>query len=112
MLPSSTSLLSCISDGDVSPFSLLRACGFDRFGLSVEGLAEQWWVPLCPQECLGDCAAADAQRLQLGTSPSQKKFCDHCSSGISGIVADHSTHLTPGFTLKVLAPVPVNVAIL
>ena len=51
-------------------------------------------------------------RLRLGASPPQKKSTRSCSSSISGIMANHNTHLTPGFTLNILAPTPVNVAIL
>ena len=69
------------------------------------------WVLAHPQELLGYCAAV-AQNLQLGSSPSQKKFTWSCNCSISGIMTNHNTHLAPGFTLNVLASTPVNVAIL
>ena len=63
-----------------------------------ESLVEQWPVPTRPQECLGDRAAADAQRLLLDASPFQKKFTQWCSSSVSRIMVNHNTHLAPGFT--------------
>ena len=39
-----------------------------------EGLTEQWLGPGHTQVCSWDHAAADAQRLQLGANPPQKKF--------------------------------------
>ena len=75
-----------------------------------EGLTKQWLGAGCTQERSWDCAAADAQRLQLGASPPQKKFTRSCSSSVSGIMENHNTHLAPGFTLKDLVPAPANVA--
>ena len=72
-LPGSTSLLSFISDMAVFPnSSLLRDCDFVLLRPSGGGSHKQWPDAGCTQECLWDCAAADAQRLQLGASPSQK----------------------------------------
>ena len=68
-----------------------------------EGLTEQWPGASHTE----DHAAANAQRLQLGASPPQKKFTQSCSSSISGIVVNHNTHLA-----HVLVPTPVNVAVL
>ena len=69
--PGSTSLLSFVSGATAFPGPpLLRYCGFD----SLEGLTEPWPGATPTQECLWDCAAADAQRLQPDASPHQKKF--------------------------------------
>lgn len=35
-----------------------------------------------------------------------------CSSSVSGIMANHNTHVAPVFILNVLTPTPVNMAIL
>ena len=83
--------------------------------LLLEGLIEQWlneeWLNVgCTQEHPLDSAVAGAPRQRPGASPSQKKLARPCSSSISGIMENHSTHLAPGFTLKDLAPAPVNVA--
>ena len=83
-----------------------------RSAPSAEGLTEQWPGASCTQECLWDLAVVDAQRLQPGASPPQKKFMKQCSSSTSGIIENHSTHLAPGFTPKDFVPAPVTVAIL
>ena len=64
------------------------------------------------QECSLDRAASDARRLWLDASPPQKKFTRSCSSSISGIKANHNTHLAPGFTPNHLVLAPVNVVVL
>ena len=64
------------------------------------------------QECLWDCAAADAQRLWLCARPPQEKFTRSGSSSVSGIMENHNTHLVPGFTLNNLVPAPANVVVL
>ena len=74
-----------------------------------EGLTEQWLGAGCTQERLWDCAAADTQRLWPGARLPQKKFTQSCSSSTSEIMANHNTHLAPGFTPSNLAPAPVNV---
>ncbi|XP_053080212.1 probable ribonuclease 11 isoform X1 [Acinonyx jubatus] len=106
-------LLNFISDAAVfrGP-SLLRDCGFDPFCPSVGACQRAMASASCTQEHLWDCAAADAQRLRLGASPSQKKFTQLCSSSVSGIVENHNMHLAPGFTLKELVPAPANVVVL
>ena len=102
-----------VSDAAVFPGPpLQRDCGFDPFRPSAEGLTEQRPGAGRTQEHLRDCAAADAQRLQPGASPAQKKFTRYCSSSISGIMENHNTHLAPGFTPNDLVPAPVNVAVL
>ena len=77
-----------------------------------EGLTKQWLGAGHAQEHLWDGAAVDAQRLQLGASPPQKKFTRSYSSSISEIMENHNTHLAPGFTLNDLVPAPVNVVVL
>ena len=89
--------------------SLLRDCGFDPFCPSVGSCQRAMTSASFTQEHLWDCAAAVAQRLRLGASPSQKKFTQLCSSSVSGIVENHNMHLAPGFTLKELVPAPANV---
>ena len=93
----SACLLSFISDAAVFPDpSLLRDCGLGPLrspgGGSHQAMA---WSPSCTQECLGDHATADAQRLRLGASPPWKKFTRLCSSSVSGIMVSHNTHLEP-----------------
>ena len=63
-------------------------------------------------ECLWYYAAADVQRLWLGASPLQKRCTLLCSSSVSGMVANHNTHLAPGFIPSDLVPAPVNVVVL
>ena len=92
--------------------SLLRDCSFDPFCPSVGGCQRAMASAGCTQEHLWDCAAADAQRLRLGSSPPQKKFTRSCSSSILGIMENHNTHLAPGFTANDLVPAPVNVVVL
>ena len=53
---------------------LLRDCGLDPLHPSAEGLTEQWLGVSCTQEHSWDRAAANAQSLQPGASPPQKKF--------------------------------------
>ena len=65
-----------------------------------------------PWECSHDCTAAETCRLQPGTSPPQKIFTQLCSSGGSGITVNHNTLLVPGFTINVLVPTTVNMAVL
>ncbi|VFV22220.1 Hypothetical predicted protein, partial [Lynx pardinus] len=77
-----------------------------------EGLTEQWPSTGCTQEHLHDCAAANAQRLRPGASPFLRKFTRQGSSGASGTLENHNTHLAPGFTLNDLVPAPVNVVVL
>ena len=64
----------------------------------------------CTQEHPLDPAVASAPRLQLGARLPPKKIVRQCSSSVSGIMENHNTHLTAGFTLNNLAPAPVNVA--
>ncbi|XP_058591793.1 uncharacterized protein LOC131515131 isoform X2 [Neofelis nebulosa] len=63
-----------------------------------------------PRNCHWTLAAAGAPRLRPEASPPEKKFARQCSSSVSGIVGNHNTHLTPGFTLKDLVWAPANVA--
>ena len=106
-----TSFLSFISDAAVFPDpSLLRDCGFDP--LRSCGRGSHRAMAGCTQEHSQDCAAADAQRLSLGASPPQKKFTRSYSSSVSGIMANHNTHLAPGFTLNDVVPAPANVVVL
>ncbi|XP_053066680.1 uncharacterized protein LOC113593370 [Acinonyx jubatus] len=98
-LPGSTSLLSFISEAAVFPNpSLLRDCGFVPLRPSAGGSHRALAGAGHPQEHSRDCAAANAQRLRLGASPPQKKFTRACSSGVSGILENHNSHLAPGFT--------------
>ena len=76
-----------------------------------EGLTEQWPNNSCTQESLRDRVAAGALRLCPGAGPPQKKFARQCSSSVSGIMENCSTHLAPGCTLNNLAPAPVKVDI-
>ena len=83
--------------------------------LLCEGLTERWpneqWPNVCcTQEHPLDLAVAGAPRLRLCASLSPKKIVRQCSSSVSGIMENHSTHLTPGFTLNDLAPAAANVA--
>ena len=111
--PGSTSLLNFISDSAVflDPL-ILRACFFDPFCPSWEGLTEQRTGASCTQKRSWDCAAANAQRLWLGASLLQKEFTRLCSSTVSGIMATHNMHLAPGFTPNNLVPAPVNMIVL
>ena len=78
-----------------------------------EGLTEQWPGDGRTQEISRDCAAGDAQRLQLSASLPQKKFMGSCSSSsISGIMENHNTYLAPGFTLNNRVPASANVVVL
>ena len=77
-----------------------------------ESLTEQRSNVGCTQERSQDCAAAVIQRLRPGASPPQRKFTQSCSSRISGIMANHNTHLAPGFTPNDLVPAPANVVVL
>ena len=97
--PGSTSLPSFVSDAAVFPGPLLpKDCGFDLLRPFVEGLTEQWPGAGHTQKHSQDHAAANAKRLQPGASLPQKKLTRQCSSSISGIMENHSTHLAPGFT--------------
>ena len=117
--PGSTSFPGFVSDVAVFPATLLlKDCGFLTHSTPLrEGLTEQWpneqWPNVgCTQECLLDpAAAAGAPRLWPGASPPQKKFVRQCSSSVSGIMENHSTHLALGFTLNDLVPAPANVAV-
>ena len=80
-----------------------------REGLTERWPNEQWPNVGCAQECPLD-PVAGALRMEPGASPSQKKFAGQCSSSVSGMMENHNTHLTPGFTLHDLVPAPVNVA--
>ncbi|XP_044905042.1 P-selectin isoform X12 [Felis catus] len=105
--PRSTSLLSFMSDAAVSPDPLLlRDSGSDPFCPSAEGLTCR------TRERSRDRAAADAPRLQPGASPPQRKFAPLCSSGVSGIMENHNTHLALGSAPSDLVPAPANVAVL
>ena len=74
-LPCGISFLSFISDMAIFPNPLLlRDCSLTHFARLQEGLTEQWRGAGCTQERSQDCSVADAQRLQLGASPPQKKF--------------------------------------
>ena len=90
----------------------LRDCGLTHSAHLWEGLTEQCLGAGHTQKGLRDHAAADAQRLWLGASPPQKKFTRPCSSSVSGTMANHNTHLAPGFTPSNLVPAPVNVVVL
>ena len=92
--------------------SLLRDCGIDLFCPSVEGLTEQWPDAGHTQECSQDCTAAAGRRLRPGASPPQKKFARQCSSSVSGSMANHNTHLAPGFTPRDFVAAPANVVVL
>ena len=70
-----------------------------------EGLTERWPGARCTQERLL-AAAADAQILQPGASLPQRKFARLCSSGVSGIMENHNTHLAPGSARSDLVPAP------
>ena len=110
--PGVTSLLSFISDVAVFPnSSLLRDCGVVPLRPSGRGSHQTLPGTGHTQEHSRDCAAADAQRLQLGASQPQKKFTRSCSSSVSHIMENHSTHLVPGFTIRVLVPAPANVVV-
>ena len=101
--PGNTSRLSFVSDVAVFPNPLLlRHCGFDLFRPSAEGLAEQWLNAGHTQERLWVRAAANVQRIWPGASLPQKKFTRPCSSNVSGIMENHSTHLSPGSPLRTL----------
>ena len=54
----------------------------------------------------------DAQKLQVGASPPQRKFMQLCSSSVSGIMVNHNTHLASGFSLNILVPAPTSVVVL
>ena len=111
--PGSTSLLSFISDAAVFPDPLfLRDRGCDPFRPPAEGLSEPWPGARGTQEHSWDPAAAEAQRLWPGASPPQKKVMRSCSSGFSGMMENHNTHLAPGFTPGDLVPAPANVVVL
>ena len=73
-----------------------------REGLTEHCPKEQWPSVGCTQERPLDHAAAGTPRLRPGASSPQKKFARQCSSSVSGIMGNHSTHLAPGFTLKTL----------
>ncbi|VFV40029.1 Hypothetical predicted protein, partial [Lynx pardinus] len=115
--PGSTSLLSFVSDAAVFPSpSLPKDCGFDPFRPAAGGshratANEQWLNVGCTQKRPLDPAAAGALRLRPGASLLQKEFARQCSSSASGIMENHNTRLTPGFTLNDLVPAPVIVAI-
>ena len=112
--PGSTSLLSFVSDAAVFP-PTPYFCGTAALTLSAslwEGLTEQWPAASSTQVHSRDSAAAEAQRLRPGASPPQKKFTQSCGSSVSGIMANHNTHLAPGFTLNDLVPAPANVVVL
>ena len=51
-------------------------------------------------------------RLRPGASPPQKKSTQSRGSSVSGVVANHNTHLAPGFTPNDLVPAPANVVVL
>ena len=90
----------------------LRDCGSDLF-CSSAGRSHRALAGCRPRPgTFARRAAANARRLLLGTSLPQKKFTRLCSSSISGIMANHNTHLAPGFTPSDLVPAPVNVAVL
>ena len=80
-------------------------------GLTKQWLNEQWPNVSCTQERLLDPAAAGAPRLKPDASPPQKQYARQCSSSVSGIMENHNTHLSPGFTLNNLVPAPVKVAV-
>ena len=82
-----------------------------REGLTEQRPNEQWLNVGCTQERPLDPAAAGALRLRPGASLLQKEFARQCSSSASGIMENHNTRLTPGFTLNDLVPAPVIVAI-
>ncbi|VFV32086.1 Hypothetical predicted protein, partial [Lynx pardinus] len=58
-----------------------------------------------------DPVVAGAPRLRPGARSSQKMFARQCSSSVSGIMENRTTHLAPGFTHNDLVPAPANVAI-
>ena len=83
-----------------------------RSDLLEEGLTEQWLgAPPAPRSTSGT-ALLPMPRLWLGASPLQKKFTLSCSSSVSGIMANHNTHLAPGFTLNNLVLAPAGVVVL
>ena len=116
--PSSTSLLSFVSDVAVFPGPYFqRTAALTWFAPLREDLTKQWpngqWPNVsCTQECLLDPAAAGAPRLRPGASPPQKMFVRQCSSSTSRIMENHNTHLAPGFTPKDFVLAPANVAVL
>ena len=77
-----------------------------------EGITEQWPGASPPPGTFARLCHFLCPETVASTSPPEKKFVQLCSSSISGIVANHSTHLAPGFTINILAPIPVDVAIL
>ena len=81
-----------------------------REGLTKQWPNEQWTNISCTQERPLDRAVAGAPRPWPGAGPPQKKFARQSSSTISGIMENHNTLLTPGFTLNDLAPAPAHVA--
>ncbi|XP_044892578.1 uncharacterized protein LOC109491637 isoform X2 [Felis catus] len=110
--PGSTSHLSFISDAAVFPdLLLLRDRGSDLLRLLREGLSEQWpgagRVQERSQTCCcrcGDCGP--------GASASQRKFAPSCGRSVSGTMANHNTHVAPGFTPNDPVLAPVNVVVL
>ena len=97
--PGSTSFLCFVSDAAAFPGPpFLRDCGFDLLRPSVEGLTEQWPGAGHPQECLRYPDACRCPETVARCQPSPEKFRKTCSSSASGIMENHNTHLTPGFT--------------
>ncbi|VFV18230.1 Hypothetical predicted protein, partial [Lynx pardinus] len=64
---------------------------------------------LHPGTPAGPCCCR-CPKTQPGASPSQKMFAIQCSSSVSGVMENPTTHVAPGFTLNDLAPTPANVA--
>ena len=101
-----------LSDAAVFPDPLLlRDCSFDLFCPSAGGSHRAMAGCRPHPGIFRDLADASVQRLQLGASLPQKNFLQSCSSSVLGIMENHNTRLAPGFTLNVLVPTPVNVAL-
>ena len=72
-----------------------------------EGLVEQW--PGAPWYI---CVTVLLQMPIDCGQHAPKEVHGSCSSSVSGIMANHDTHLAQGFTLNDLVPTPANVAVL
>ncbi|XP_053076562.1 uncharacterized protein LOC128315116 [Acinonyx jubatus] len=110
--PGSTSHLSFISDAAVFPdLLLLRDRGSDLLRPSAGGSHRA--VAGCgPRSGTFTDVLLPMPRLWPGASASQRKFAPSCGRSVSGTMANHNTHLAPGFTPDDPVLAPVNVVVL